>query len=99
MSDAGFSERASGVLVPSNTLEKQEKTILEMDFTRLRRALKLAKSFDMIGLFFCRTCEQPIEIHQAEQLVEVVTDSDGKESKAGGGRMSLSCGCTAWTVR
>ncbi len=99
MIDDAFKPTAAGVLVPTDRLEKTRRVMLEMTFTRLKRALKLAKAEGLIALFFCRTCEKPVEIQHEDQLVETVTDGDGKDTKAGGGRFSLSCGCTVWAIR
>lgn len=93
-----FANHASGLLVPAATLLKTQRTVLEADFAKLRRLMGLAKGYGMVPLFVCPTCKQAIKLSQHGQLVEMTGPAE-QPKKAGGGRVTLACDCTDWTVR
>lgn len=96
-SDVGFARTAAGLLIPAQTLDRLTKTMVESDFVKLSRLLKLAKTHGMRAMFFCDTCNQPIRMNHHEQIV--TADDTKDRSQPGGGRLSLECGCRTWMVR
>ena len=96
--DSTFVQRPSGLFIPP-TLEKQARTLLEEDFSKLRRLMKLAKSQKMLVKFYCEACKEPIQMHQHDRMIETVDGPGGKTIHAKGGRFSLSCQCATWAIR
>lgn len=92
----GFAERASGLLVPAATLDKQRYTLPESDFVKLRRLMKFAREYGLIAMYFCEVCKQPVKLEQHDRLV---TDAGPEKTNAKGGRFTLACDCSHWTIR
>lgn len=91
----GFAQTASGILIPAQTLDRLHRTVPEKDFVKLKRLLAFAKSQGMKAFFTCDTCHEPIRMNHHQQIVTEHED----RTPAGGGRLSLECGCTTWQVR
>lgn len=94
-----FAQRASGLLVPSATLEKQTYTLPEADFVKLKRLMKFAREFGLVAMYFCETCKEPVQLKQADRIVVEVDGPDQTKVNASGGRFTLSCGCSIWSIR
>lgn len=96
--DLGFAQTESGILIPAQTLDRLERRITPQEFKKLCRVLAFATANDMRALFLCKTCNAPIRVNHHDQLVTELKDA-GKMKPAGGGRISLQCGCTTWAVK
>lgn len=94
-----YAQRSSGVLVPKETLRKQQYTLPERDFVKMRRLMQFAREFGLVAMYFCETCQEPVQLTHGDRLIVEFKDEHGKSQPAKGGRISLACGCSAWTVR
>lgn len=98
MSEPGYAQTSTGILIPAQTLDRLERRITQQEFKKLCRVLAFATANDMRALFLCRTCNAPIRVDHHDQIVTEIADA-GRMKPAGGGRISLRCGCTTWVVR
>lgn len=99
MDAADFVPRASGVLVPAETLDKQDYTLPEADFVKMRRLMTFAREYGMTAMYFCNECHQPVKIAQKNRIVTEIDGPKRTKKNAAGGRYELMCGCSHWTIR
>lgn len=98
MPQQAFSQRASGILVPTATLDKQQYTIPQSHFVKLKRLMAFAREYELTAMYFCQRCKEPVQLKQFDRIVTEVGPKDAKVNAAGG-RFSLSCGCSVWSIR
>lgn len=98
MTQATFTERASGILMPTATLDKEQYTLPNADFQKLTRLMKHALTFELLVRYYCGRCKAPVRLRRAEQIVTDMTAEDGTTQPADGGRLSMSCDCATWAV-
>lgn len=91
-----FGRERGGIVVPI-TLSRFERVVTQQEFVKLKRLMAFARTQNMTAMYFCQDCKQPIKLTQYDRLIELQNET--KRTQAKGGRFTLDCGCTRWTVR
>ena len=100
MSGAGqFTQQSSGILVPTATLDKTQRTLMEASFKRYERFMWFAGTENkMLVVFHCMACKARIRLRRHNRIVDEINAPQGKQD-APGGDITLVCDCTIWSVR
>lgn len=98
MGEPAFSARASGILVPS-TIAKDDYTLPNADFVKMRRLMKFARDYGLRAMYFCEVCEKPVSLEQHDRIITEIDGPNDTKKNAPGGRLTLSCGCSRWVIR
>lgn len=94
-----YTERASGLIVPSATLDKTLRTVLVDDFRKVERFMAWAgRMFPAMVVFHCSRCHGRIHLKRVNRIEEEIVVPGGAVD-APGGQITLFCDCTNWTVR
>lgn len=93
-----FTQRASGIVVPTATLDRTERTMPAQEFTALTRLMRRAKDHGLLVRYHCEHCKAPCVVRRTDQIH--TEERKGAELiPANGGRLSLLCDCSIWRIR
>lgn len=95
MTQPAFTARASGILTPTATLDRESYTMPEADFKKLHRLLRFAKEYGLLVRYHCERCKAAVKLRREDRLVTALEGG----AEAPGGRMRLFCDCAEWRVR
>lgn len=100
MSDGAYTQHSSGIIIPTATLDKTQRTLLDDDFRkRFEKFMAFAgETYGMLVVFHCRRCLKRIRMRRFGRIDDLTVTPEGPQD-APGGQVQLFCDCTDWNVR
>lgn len=93
-----LTQRASGILVPTATLDRTERVLPQQEFTAFTRLMRRAKDHGMLVRYHCELCKAPCNVRRSDQIHTEEATAHGP-IPANGGRLALVCDCSIWRIR
>lgn len=95
MPQPAYTARASGILTPTATLDREAYTMPEADFKKLHRLMRFAREYGLLVRYHCERCKGAVRLRREDRIV---TELDGGQ-EAPGGHLRLFCDCASWQVK